>query len=181
MPDKTLDVFYKGKQVGTLAMTGDKRVAFQYSRDWLREGFPISPFSLPLKEEVFIPKEKNRDTFDGLFGVFADSLPDNWGRLLLDRYLDEAGVKRDSITVLDRLAYVGASGMGALEYYPAKEKEFNIESLGLNYDEIAKECENLLMSRTSDQLNLLYRMGGSSGGTRPKILLSEAGRVSLQP
>ena len=134
MPDKTLDVFYKGKQVGTLAMTGDKRVAFQYSRDWLREGFPISPFSLPLKEEVFIPKEKNRDTFDGLFGVFADSLPDNWGRLLLDRYLDEAGVKRDSITVLDRLAYVGASGMGALEYYPAKEKEFNIESLGLNYD-----------------------------------------------
>ena len=176
MPDKTLDVFYKGKQVGTLAMTGDKRVAFQYSRDWLREGFPISPFSLPLKEEVFIPKEKNRDTFDGLFGVFADSLPDNWGRLLLDRYLDEAGVKRDSITVLDRLAYVGASGMGALEYYPAKEKEFNIESLGLNYDEIAKECENILMSRTSDQLNLLYRMGGSSGGTRPKILLSEAGR-----
>ncbi len=176
MPGKTLDVFYKGKQVGTLAMTGDKRVAFQYSRDWLREGFTISPFSLPLRDEVFIPKETNRDIFDGLFGVFADSLPDSWGRLLLDRYLNKAGVRRESINVLDRLAYVGASGMGALEYRPAKEKEYNIESQGLNYDEIAVECEKILSSGTSDQLDILYRMGGSSGGTRPKILLSEGGK-----
>ena len=82
MQKKTLDVFYRGKQVGTLAMTGDRRVVFQYSRDWLRDGFSISPLSLPLNEEVFVPKEKNRDIFDGLFGVFADSLPDNWGTIL---------------------------------------------------------------------------------------------------
>ena len=176
MQKKTLDVFYRGKQVGTLAMTCDRRVVFQYSRDWLRDGFSISPLSLPLKEEVFVPKEKNRDIFDGLFGVFADSLPDNWGRLLLERYIEETGIRRDSITVLDRLAYVGASGMGALEYHPAKEKEFNVEALGLDYDDIAKECEKILASKTSKQLDLLYRMGGSSGGTRPKILLSEGGR-----
>ena len=75
-----LQVFYDGKLVGTLAMTADHKAAFQYSEEWIENGFPISPFSLPLKKQVFVP---TKDYFDGLFGVFADSLPDNWGRLLL--------------------------------------------------------------------------------------------------
>ena len=79
-----LQVFYDEKLVGTLAMTADHKAAFQYSEEWIENGFPISPFSLPLKKQVFVP---TKDYFDGLFGVFADSLPDNWGRLLLDRLL----------------------------------------------------------------------------------------------
>ena len=79
-----LQVFYDEKLVGTLAMTADRKAAFQYSEEWIENGFPISPFSLPLKKQVFVP---TKDYFDGLFGVFADSLPDNWGRLLLDRLL----------------------------------------------------------------------------------------------
>lgn len=173
MADKKLEVYYKGIQVGTLAKTPDKRVAFQYSNVWQKNGFSISPFSLPLKNDVFIPPVKTRDYQYGLFGVFADSLPDNWGSLLLDRYLASIGVKRDDIDVLDRLAYVGSSGMGALEYYPAKESDFNIETSSLNYDEIAKECSNILSSKPSDKLDLLYKIAGSSGGTRPKILIKE--------
>ena len=69
-----LQVFYDGKLVGTLAMTADHKAAFQYSEE---NGFPISPFSLPLKKQVFV---QTKDFFDGLFGVFADSLPDNWRR-----------------------------------------------------------------------------------------------------
>lgn len=64
-------------------MTNQYKTAFQYSKEWLKEGFSISPFSLPLKETVFVP---SKDYFEGLFGVFADSLPDNWGRLLLRRF-----------------------------------------------------------------------------------------------
>ena len=93
-----LQVFYDEKLVGTLAMTADHKAAFQYSEEWIENGFPISPFSLPLKKQVFVP---TKDYFDGLFGVFADSLPDNWGRLLLDRLLRAHKQNPDKLTVLD--------------------------------------------------------------------------------
>ena len=79
---KYLKVFYNDILVGTLAKTPDRIVAFEYDSDWLNNGFSISPFSLPLIKKVFIPKY---DPFGGLFGVFNDSLPDGWGRLLVDR------------------------------------------------------------------------------------------------
>ena len=170
---RILEVYYHNERVGMLAETPDRLIAFQYDEEWLKNGFPISPFSLPLKRNVFVPHEKSRDRFGGLFGVFADSLPDSWGELLLDRYLDSLGSNKNDISTLDRLAYIGRSGMGALEYYPSKEDDFRLDIAGLDYDKIARECENLLSSKKSDQLDILYKMGGSSGGTRPKILLSE--------
>ena len=101
---------------------------------------------------------------------------DSCGQLLLDRYLGSLGVDKHNIGVLDRLAYIGKSGMGALEYYPSKETDFRMDTAGLSYDQIAEECGKKLSSKTSDQLDLLYQLGGSSGGTRPKILLTEGGR-----
>ena len=134
---KTLDVFYQGRHVGTLAEMADKRIAFQYDGEWLHTGFSINPLSLPLSNEVFVPSERSRDRFGGLFGVFADSLPDSWGQLLLERYLSSVGVNRDSISMLDRLAYVGFSGMGALEYVPSKNTDLDVIGSELNFDEIA--------------------------------------------
>ena len=84
-----LQVWYEDKKVGTLALTSDRRVAFEYYDEWLEEGFSISPFSLPLKKQVFIP---TKTYFHGLFGVFADSLPDAWGNILLNRMLKEKGI-----------------------------------------------------------------------------------------
>ncbi|WP_081671374.1 type II toxin-antitoxin system HipA family toxin [Butyrivibrio sp. XBB1001] len=173
MNNRKLDVYYHNKLVGTLAEMPDKRIAFQYSDDWVRDGFSISPRSLPLSNIVYVPPEKNRDIFHGLFGVFADSLPDSWGELLFDRYLSSVGIYRDQLTILDRLAYVGTSGMGALEYYPSRETDFDINNADLNYDELAVACANLISSKPSDQLDLLFKMAGSSGGTRPKILMHE--------
>ena len=174
--DKKLEVHCYGDIVGYLAETPDHMIAFQYDDWWIKNGFSISPFSLPLSNNVFIPPEKCRDRFNGLFGVFADSLPDSWGQLLLDRHLASTGINKGELSALDRLAYVGRSGMGALEYYPSKETDFRIDTIGLDYDQIAKECENVLSSKVSDQLDTLYLLGGSSGGTRPKILLTENGR-----
>ena len=173
---KVLDVYYKNRHVGTLAEMADRRIAFQYDREWIRTGFPISPISLPLSNEVFVPNERSRERFGGLFGVFADSLPDSWGELLLNRYLSSIGVGKEAVSTLDRLAYIGTSGMGALEYAPAKNTDFDIIGAKLNFDEIAKECGEILSTKTSDQIDILYRLGGSSGGTRPKILLTEEGR-----
>ena len=164
--DNALQVYYDEKFVGTLAITADHKAAFQYSEEWLENGFSISPFSLPLKKQVFVP---TKDYFDGLFGVFADSLPDNWGRLLLNRLLQEHKQNPDELTVLDRLAIVGKSGMGALTYYP--ERNFSEQHKHVNLDELAEECEKILNTEySSDKLDELYRLGGTSGGARPKIM-----------
>lgn len=173
MKEKSLDVYYKGQLVGTLEETSDKLIAFEYSDEWLDAGFSISPISLPLKKQVFVPEEDSRRIFKGLFGVFADSLPDSWGELLLDRTLSSKGISRDDVGTLDRLAYVGSAGMGALEYYPSEVADYSFA--GLDYDTIAKECNKILSSKPSDELDLLYKLGGSSGGTRPKILINENG------
>ena len=171
MSEKELNVFYKNDKIGTLKETPDKLIAFQYSTYWLNNGFSISPFSLPLKNNVFVPESR---VFNGLFGIFADSLPDSWGQVLLNRFLTHKGINIDELNSLDRLAYVGSSGMGALEYRPEKTSDFTIENY--DYDELAKECEKILTSQDSDKLDILWGLGGSSGGTRPKILVTDEDR-----
>ena len=164
---KYLKVFYNDILVGTLAKTPDRVVAFEYDSDWLNKGFSISPFSLPLIKKVFIPKY---DPFGGLFGVFNDSLPDGWGRLLVDRLFLKNKINPNEIDNLNRLAVVQESGMGALTYKP--EHKFKSENNISDYDILAQECSKILESQNSDNLDELFQLGGSSGGARPKILTS---------
>ena len=105
----TLQVLYDGKVVGNLALMAGRKIAFEYSEEWLETGFSISPFSLPLKEQVFIP---TKEYFGGLFGVFGDSLPDGWGNLLLNRMLRKKGMKPfgDCVTVWNGSIDVSAGG-----------------------------------------------------------------------
>lgn len=105
--NKVLHVYYGERLVGTLALTESKKAAFEYADEWLADGFSISPFSLPLEKKVFVP---TKDYFRGLFGVFADSLPDAWGQLLLDRMLKKHGINRNEFSIIDRLAVVGNQG-----------------------------------------------------------------------
>lgn len=164
---KYLKVFYNGILVGTLAKTPERVVAFEYDLDWLNNGFSISPFSLPLIKKVFIPMY---EPFDGLFGVFNDSLPDGWGRLLVDRLFLKNKINPTEIDNLNRLAVVQESGMGALTYKP--EHRFQTENDVSNLDILAQECSKILESQNSDNLDELFQLGGSSGGARPKILTS---------
>lgn len=165
-----LEVFYQERRVGTMALYQNRLAAFEYDNDWLAEGFSISPFSLPLEKRVFMPKI---DPFEGLFGVFADSLPDGWGRLLVDRLMRKNGINPYELGSLDRLAIVGTSGMGALTYRPVISMGKNHDEKSL--DEIALECEKILSTETCDSLDYLFARGGSSGGARPKILTKVAG------
>lgn len=164
---KYLKVFYNDILVGTLAKTPERVVAFEYDLDWLNNGFSISPFNLPLIKKVFIPKY---EPFDGLFGVFNDSLPDGWGRLLVDRLFLKNKINPTEIDNLNRLAVVQESGMGALTYKP--EHRFQTENDVSNLDILAQECSKILESQNSDNLDELFQLGGSSGGARPKILTS---------
>lgn len=159
-----IDVLLSDQHVGRISASPDGVAAFEYSPKWLENGFSISPFSLPLRKGVFIAQAH---PLNGIFGVFNDSLPDSWGRLLVDRMLLEKGINPQTVGFLTRLAIVGSSGSGALEYQPAIE--------GLSHqtvndlDRIARDCARILESQSADDLDALFTMGGSSGGARPKV------------
>ena len=141
------------------------RVFFEYSPDFLQSGIALSPFKLPLKPGVF---EDEKRTFDGLFGLFNDSLPDGWGCLLLDRKLRKRGLSYDSITPLPRLSMIGRNPMGALEYEPADEAAEEVGNVEL--DSLSGEVDKILAGNDSDVLDELLKLNGSSGGARPKIV-----------
>ncbi|KAA6332704.1 hypothetical protein EZS27_018815 [termite gut metagenome] len=167
-----VEVFLGGKHVGKLALTPEGLCAFEYDEDFLRNGVSISPFFLPLKQELFIAK---RDPFRGGFGVFDDSLPDGWGSLLLDRYLQQKGIDPYRMSILERLALVGSTGRGALEYRP--DESIPIEESHIDFHELAAESEKILTSDyAGGSLDTLYHYGGSPGGARPKIFVTIDGK-----
>src|SRR5579872_2614956 len=127
-------------------VSDDKLIYFRYYLSFIRRGIEISPIKLKLSDTLYASP---KTPFDGLFGVFADSLPDGWGKLLLDRTLAARDIAIDYITPLDRLAYVGSNGMGALTYAPEMEtnllNEFNLE-----LDEIAKAANKIISGTATD-------------------------------
>lgn len=169
--NKVINVFYNKIKVGTLALSKEKDVCFQYDDNWIENGFSINPFVLPLNKEVFVV---NKPYFEGLFGVFSDSLPDAWGKLLLNRMLKQNKINIKNINVLDKLAIVGTSGMGALEYKPSYEFKQEIDT-EFDLDTLSIECNKLLNTEFSNSLDELFLLGGSSGGARPKILTKFSG------
>lgn len=163
---KKVTVRYNGRIVGYLAQIEEGVIGFQYDDGWLKGGFPISPLSLPLRKEIFVSKKKH---FDGLYGVFWDSLPDGWGELLVKRYLAKQGINYDRLSPLTKLSLVGENGLGGLNYEPS---QFAGESADTpDFDTLAREVNKVLNDENADDLDAVYRLGGSSGGARPKAHL----------
>ena len=166
-PVDILKVCLDGTTVGRLAIAPDNRCVFEYDAGWIETGFSISPFYLPLRSGAFTARP---EPFEGLFGVFNDSLPDGWGNLLLDRLLARAGIRSGLLTPLDRLSIVGSSGMGALTYHPENRIGSDMEASDLDY--LAGEAAKVLSEESSANLELLYRKNGSSAGARPKVMVT---------
>jgi serine/threonine-protein kinase HipA len=167
-----------GRVVGRLALTPERLCAFQYDADYLRDGSSVSPLKLPLEPRVFVAR---RAPFGGGFGVFDDSLPDGWGRLVQDRYLRGQGIDPDGLTIPQRLALVGGGGRGALEYAPALDVATPAPlDLG-QLAEYAAATESLLAAREvpAATLEAVYLASGSSGGARPKANVLVDGREWL--
>ncbi len=160
---KKLVVKYNDLTVGYLADL-DGKIGFEYDDEWLKNGFSISPLSLPLEKKIFISE---KDTFGGLYGVFADSLPDGWGELLFYRMLSKKGINPDRLSPLTKLSLISGQGLGGLTYEPS---QFEIDNDTLiKLDEISKEVKKILKDETYNKnLDIIYKLGGSSGGARPK-------------
>lgn len=163
-----VSVFYGERKVGELAMTPNQRCAFEYDKEWLKSGFSIAPRQLDLKEGLFIAPA---EPFYGNFGIFEDSLPDGYGRYLLNRILQKEGIDDAKLTPVQRLSIVGTSGMGALSYVP---ELYVGEPKGLpELDHMQKLALDVLSEKTDKDVDVLYFNSGNSGGCRPKALYKD--------
>jgi len=159
--------------VGVLAMR-DHATYFEYAPSFLADPLPISPFKLPARPGI--AEHSDRD-FAGVFGVFNDSLPDGWGLLLMDREFRKQGKPLASVSALDRLAYIGTRGMGALTYRPPAAADD--DELGIDLDTIVHQAERILEGSAEEVLPALRIAGGSPAGARPKVLVgvSDSGHL----
>ena len=181
----TVSVEYLGMDVGVMAYTEGQPSAFEYSKSFLDSGIELSPLYMPLGEGVYTFPTLNPETFKGLAGLFADSLPDDFGNRILNAWTARNGRSPDSITPLERLKYTGKRGMGALEYHPMKSMNGFNASQQVEIIELIKIAQDVLDTRSSLEVDLnnngaedkdamlaLLSVGTSAGGARPKAVLA---------
>ena len=159
--------------VGILAEES-RRIYFEYDGAFLADGVSPSPFKLPFKLPLEPGLHEHTDrAFGPLPGVFEDSLPDGWGLLLMDRHFRKRGSDPDTLSPLDRLAYVGTRTMGALTYHPPLDYERDEQ--GIDLHELGRNAEEILAGEAAEVLPALMRAGGSPAGARPKVLVGIRG------
>ncbi|MBP8020315.1 MAG: type II toxin-antitoxin system HipA family toxin [Agitococcus sp.] len=149
-------------KVGRLAQA-NQHVYFQYDQHYLQHGHSLSPFRLKFLSEL----QPSLDKAQALHGVFADSLPDGWGRLLMDRWLRQQGYVPQHIGLMQRLALVGEKGVGALRYRPNYDIADN-ELLDLF--QLGQQAQAIFEGHSEQVLAQLVHVA-SSGGARPKALV----------
>lgn len=166
-----LTVYHNADEVGTLGFSPDGYcTCFHYCSSWLRRGFSLSPLELPLEDKTFIAKAR---PFGGGFAVFEDSLPDGYGRLLLDRLLAGAGRSFDSLSPLQRLSIVGSNGLGALRYAPMTKLAKDNSLSPVDYEQMQQEALSVLSGGEGNS-ERLYLSSGNSGGCRPKCIVKNS-------
>lgn len=137
---------------------------FAYHPAYLEQYPNISPFKLSASTE---PQQAPAMPHFNLHGVFADALPDGWGMLLQDRYFASQGINYRMVSMLDRLAFVGNRGIGALSFEPSFDHGFGTEIAHTTMAELGNHAERLFDGLTEEILMALVQ-AGSSGGARPK-------------
>ncbi len=152
--------------VGRLA-TRDYRIYFEYDQDFISRGLEISPIKLPLNSGLQMFDHR---PFEGLPGVFNDSLPDGWGRLLFDRYIRSQNMITEDFSPLDRLAHIGVRGLGALVYEP-HYNDVEGEQNEINLDMLSEHTQEVMDGEANEVLKELIDLNGSSAGARPKALI----------
>jgi serine/threonine-protein kinase HipA len=149
----------------------DRRCYFQFDAQWRARSIELSPMQLRLTDAVVEGPPPTRS--DGLHSLFNDSLPDGWGRLLIDKAVRRSGVNPATLTPIDRLSLVGVRGMGALTYLPdAGAALIGMDDVQVDLEQIAAQAERIYEGSLEDVLPELLRDGGSPMGARPKALLT---------
>ncbi len=165
----TLDVILTDRitplRIGRL-LRQNNEILFEYDATFTASGIELSPFALPLG--TGIRKESTR-IFNGLFGVFDDSLPDGWGRRLMDREFARMGIEPARVSPLDRLHFIGDRGLGALSYRPAADMDAAPSQV--DFDDLVEHSQRIDEGSPEAVLPQLVVAGGSPAGARPKVMI----------
>lgn len=180
---ETAEVFLWGRRIGAVLLEDSAGGAvYQYDPVFVGSGIQVAPLRMPLRREPFVFPGLSQETFRGLPGLLADSLPDRFGSAVLNAWLSRQGREIDSVSSIERLCYTGSRGMGALEFLPSKgpnrgpDEEIQIGRLVELASAILAErdgFETSLKDGQEEQALLdIISVGASAGGARAKAVIA---------
>lgn len=173
-----------GKRIGAVAWDENVGLAnFEYEPAFIDSGIELAPFTMPLSDRIYSFPALPRETFHGLSGLLADSLPDDFGNALIDAWLAKEGRDPGSFSSVERLCYTGSRGMGALEYVPSQGPRLSAKSTHVEVEALVELASEILTRRNQlhgsfspldreDSLQDLLRVGTSAGGARAKAIIA---------
>ena len=173
------EVYLWGTRIGVVLQERvDAVPRFNYDRNFIRSGIQVSPLVMPLSDRIYSFPALNIETFRGLPGLLADSLPDKFGTKLIERYLMDQGRKISDFSSVERLCYVGNRGMGALEYVPdrnyvdAADRSVDINALVQLASDILAERKSVHVDGSGQLMKQIIKVGTSAGGARAKAVIA---------
>lgn len=183
---EALTIRYQGHEVGAVSFDTQNAIgAFEYAPSFIATGIELAPINMPLSTRIYSFPALNFNTFKGLPGLIADSLPDDFGNAVLNAWVASRGRLPADITPLERLQYVGKRGMGALEYAPATQIRGLNASQAVEVQSLVSMAQSILDARGRFKVELnphgqedreammsLLSVGTSAGGARPKAVLA---------
>ena len=177
MSVKTVKVKMWGSTIGYLHEQDNGLIGFQYDDNFISSGIEVSPIKMPLSSTTYSFPSLNEETYKGLPGLLADSLPDKFGNIVINRYLESQGREKDSLTTIEKLCYTGQRGMGALEYEPSQEivdlsEKVDLDALTKLALEILSEKENVKLKYDDAMIAQLMQSSSPVGGARAKTLIA---------
>ncbi len=178
------------QEVGAVTWLEEQNHAiFEFNKRFLESGFDVSPLQMSLKEArnnsaIFSYPNLNKDTYLGLPGLLADSLPDRFGNSIIDSWLARNGRDKNSFSPIERLCYIGERGMGALQFYPAFDHQFD-HTVPIEISELVALTQTMMRQALSLNTGInspntiskeaildILRVGTSAGGARPKAIIA---------
>jgi serine/threonine-protein kinase HipA len=172
-----------GKSIGAVSWDEGAGLAhFEYDPDFIRSGIEVAPLTMPLSKQIYTFPALPRETFHGLPGLLADSLPDDFGNALINVWLANQGRSPETFNPVERLCYTGIRGMGALEYLPS-QGAFKGKSELVDVKALVELASKILTKRNAlqgffdpelreDSLQDILRVGTSAGGARAKAIIA---------
>src|ERR1017187_4143522 len=179
-PVDVIEVIIWGKRIG--ATSADPTLGcyvFEYEPSWKRQGVELAPPTMPLSDrrQTFTFPTLPKPTYFGLPSMLADALPDDFGNALIDAWMATKGIEKSAVTILDRLAYMGKRGMGALEFRPARGSH-NESSVPIEMKQLVEEARRLVQGsfavdrEAKAALANIIKVGTSAGGARAKAVIA---------
>jgi len=183
---EVITITYQDDVVGAVSFDTEKGLgSFEYAPGFIKKGIELSPIKMPLSNRIYSFPELDFNTFKGLPGLIADSLPDDFGNAVLNAWVAGQGRSPGDITPLQRLQYTGKRGMGALEYAPTTKLRSLNASQQVEIQSLVSIAQEILNSRDNFEVELkqngqddreammsLLSVGMSAGGARPKAVLA---------